>query len=245
MKNNKNWFTLAELVVVITILIILSLISFVSYQKTITDARNTARITDMWNIKMSFKNHKLKNGGYPNPWSSFDITNSWVIIKQWLLNDLVLTQEILKRPTDPLFKTQNYVYSITSNKQFFQVAMSLEDDTVDNDSWLKAYVDWDYQTLNEAFIPSIVFATNASWTILSLSGSFIVDKWTLNLPYWEDWNFIKTATNLGDVINEYWISIPKYYWFGSCLEIYENGQSMGSWTYKWVNNSWEIIDRSC
>ncbi len=239
MKKNNFWFTLVELVVVITILIILSAISFISYQKTITDARNATRNTDMSNIKMSLKNHKLKNGWYPNPWSSFDITNSWVIIKQWLLNDWVYTMELDKKPTDPLFKTQNYLYSITSNKQFFQVAMSLEDEAVLNDYWLIAYVDWDYQTLNSGFIPSIVFATNLSWSLLSLSSSFIVDKWTLNLPYQEDWSFIKTATNLGETINETWVSIPKYYWYSSCQEIYENWASMWSWSYilNWNTNS--------
>lgn len=245
MKNNKIWFTLAELVVVITILIILSLISYISYQKIITDARNTARITDMSNIKMSLKNHKLKNWWYPNPWDSFDITNSWVIIKQWLLNEEVYTMELDKKPTDPLFKTQSYIYSITNNKQFFQVAMSLEDESSENDAELRAYVDWDYQTLNDVFIPSIVFATNVSWNILSLSGSFIVDKWTLNLPYWEDWNFIKNASSLSWIITESEVVIPKYYWFSSCMQIYENWQSMWSWTYKWVDNNWNIINISC
>lgn len=237
MKKNNSWFTLVELVVVITILAILSSIWFISYQKTIVSARNTTRTTDMANIKISLKNHKLKNWWYPMPGNPFNITNSWVIINQWFLNEDVYTMELDKKPTDPLFKTQNYTYSITNNKQFFQVAMSLEDDSSGNDFWLRAYVDWDYQTLNDGFIPSLVFATSSSWTIQTLSWSSIVDNWTFNLPYNEDWNFIKNASSLNEIINENWVNIPKYYWYSSCQEIYENWANMWSWNYilNWEN----------
>lgn len=246
MRNikNKKAFTIVEIIISVTILIILSTIWFMSYENTLSDARNSTRISDMGNIKMSLKNHKFKNWGYPLPWASFTVTNSWPIIKQWLLNNYVITQEIIKKPTDPFVDWQFYFYSITNNKLFFQIAMSLEDETLENDYMMRAYVDWDYQQIND-MVPSIVFATNSSWTIESLSSSFIVDKWTLNLPYDENWDIVKTALDFSSTILESWVSIPKFYWYYSCLEIYENWNFMWSWTYKMLDSSWNLTSSWC
>ncbi len=243
-KINKKAFTMVELIVVITILIILSTIWFMSYENTLSDARNATRKSDMGNIKMSLKNHKLKNWWYPIPGNPFDITNSWIIIKQWLLNEKVTTQEIVKKPTDPFVEWQYYFYSISNNKLFFQVAMSLEDKTLENDYSLRAYVDWDYQQISD-IVPSIIFANNSSSDINSISSKFIVDKGTLNLPYDENWDIVSLATNFNSIILESWISIPTFYWYYSCLEIYENWNSMWSWTYKMLNNEWKLVSNFC
>lgn len=242
--KNKQWFSLVELVVAITILVVLSSIWFISYTNTLVDARNSTRISDMGNIKMSLKNHKLKNGTYPTPWDSFDITNSWVIIKQWLLNDNVMTQEIIKKPTDPLVKSQYYFYSVSSNKLFFQIAMSLEDETL-NDYNMRAYIDGNYQTLNDEFIPSLVFASNTAWDIQTLSWTAIVDKWTLNLPYDNNGNIIQRAWNLTEILSESEINIPKFYGYYSCQEIYQNGASMGSGTYMIITDTGEVSPKGC
>lgn len=243
--QNKYAFTIVELVLVITILIVLSSIWIISYENSISDARNSARISDMGNIKMSLKNHKLKNWGYPIPWNSFDITNSLIIIKQWLLDENVITQEFVKKPTDPLVKNQYYFYSITNNKLFFQVAMSLEDDELENDYRMRSYVDGDYQSLNEDFIPSLVFATTSSWSIETLSWTFIVDKGTLNLPYDENGYVINQSISLNQILTEKWIFIPKFYGYYSCQEIYENGASMWSGIYKILDISWSVISTWC
>jgi len=243
--KRTNAFTFIELISVISILIILWAISIISYEKSIVDARNSTRLNDMWNLKMSLKNHKLKNWSYPVPGNFFDITNSWVIIKQWFLNENVYTQEIIKKPTDPLVKTRYYTYSITNNKLFFQIAMSLEDNLSKNDYDMRAYVDGDYQSLNIDFIPSIVFATGSGWSIQTLSWASIVDKWTFNLPYNEDGNIVKNANSLNQILQENWIYIPTFYWFYSCQEIYENGASMWSWTYKILDSNWVVTSTWC
>lgn len=244
-KKNKNAFTIVELVIVIVIIITLSTIWFVSYISQLEDSRNAVRISDMGNMKMSLKNHKLKNASYPVPANSFDITNSWTIIKQWFLNEEVYTQEIIKKPTDPLVEWQYYTYSVTNNKLFFQVAISLEDDLLENDYKMRAYVDGDYQSLNEYFIPSMIFATNSAWSIETLSWASIVDKWTLNLPYDEGGNIVNNTTTLNEVLQEDWIYIPKFYWFYSCQEIYENWFSMWSWTYKILDSNSNITSTWC
>lgn len=243
MKEHKKWFTMVELVVVITILTILATISFISYQEYIISARNAARASDMSNIKMSLKNHKLKNSLYPLPWNAFDITNSVTIIKQWFLNENVNTQEIIQKPKDPQIKDQYYFYSITSNRLFYQIGMTLEEEG-DWQWWSFAYIDWDYQQIAQ-FVPSLVFASASSGTINSLSWSFIVDKSTLNLPYDIDGSIKKTATSFTNIINESWINIPKFYWYMTCQEIYENGGSMWSWIYNILDNDWNATQTGC
>lgn len=243
MKNIK-WFTLVELVVVITILAILSAVWFVAYTWQLADSRNAVRISDMWNIKMALKNHKFKNGSYPMPGRVLNITNSWVIIKQWYFDNETYTQEMTKKPIDPFVKKQNYMYSITNNNLFFQIAMSLEDKNVLNDSLMKAYVDGDYQSLNDWFIPSLVFATDTWGTITALSGASIVDQWTLNLPYNENGQIIHDATTLQQVLWEN-VSVPKFYGYYSCSEIYENGASLWNGRYKILNDSGDVTSTGC
>lgn len=242
---NKKAFTLVELIIVISILIILTTISIVSYDKTLTDARNSARTTDMSNMKVSLKNHKLKNGSYPKPGSSFVVTNQWEnMVYQWYLDDEVITQEIISKPKDPQHKSY-YMYSITANKSKFQIAMSIEDDGIENDYMMRAYVDGDYQKV-ATFMPSIVFATDTWGDVINdVSNMFIVDKWTLNLPYDSEWVFVNTATDFASIESEVWISIPSFYGYYSCDEIYENGAFMGTGSYKMLDSSWVVVSNIC
>jgi len=49
--NSKSWFTLVELIVIITILAILGTIWFLSIQNYTVYARDVARLSDLNNIK--------------------------------------------------------------------------------------------------------------------------------------------------------------------------------------------------
>lgn len=243
--KNKNAFTLIELLIVIMIISILSTIWFIEYSSSLSEARNSTRISDMWNIKISLKNNKLKTWNYPYPGNNFDITNSWTIIKQWLLNQDVYTLELDKKPTDPLLKTRYYTYSVTNNKLFFQIAMSLEDENAWNDSEMVAFVDWDFQTVAPNFVPNLVFATTISWTINSLSWKVILDKWILNLPYDKNWDVVANWNTLTLLLSETWITIQKFCWYSSCDEIYENWRSFWSWSYCMLDTSGNLTYSWC
>lgn len=240
MKSTKKAFTLVELVVVVTILAILSTIWFVSYISTLSDSRNATRIWDMSNLKVSLSSHKLKNWTYPKPWNAFNINNwwTWSIIKQWYLNENVFSTELINKPQDPLVKNKYYTYSSTSNWLFYQIAMSLEKDDI-----LVAFVDWDYQTVSYTSLPSIVFATTSSWDISTLP--FIVDKWTKNLPYDENWNVVSSSTDIAIITQETWVNIPKFFWFYSCQEIYETWRNFWDWDYQIQDINWNIICAKC
>jgi prepilin-type N-terminal cleavage/methylation domain-containing protein len=54
-QNNSLWFTLVELIVVITILAILWTIAFISLQWYSAQARDSKRLSDIQNIKSSLE----------------------------------------------------------------------------------------------------------------------------------------------------------------------------------------------
>jgi len=65
--NKVQWFTLVELIVVITILAILWTIAFISLQWYSAQARDTTRVSDIQNIKTSLELFSLNTWKYPLP----------------------------------------------------------------------------------------------------------------------------------------------------------------------------------
>lgn len=232
MISNKYAFTLVELIVVVMILWILSTIGLANYMSQMSTSRNAARQSDMANLMIALKSHKTKNGSYPMPGDFFTIQNGGLdIIKQWYLNNNVASQEIVKKPQDPLYKNQYYVYSTLANRQSFQIAMSLEDESV-NELWLKAYVDGDYQSTNIDWIPSIIFAYKNNAELSTLSNKFIINNSSFNIPYDGEGIPQAKAVSLSQIVTWNESEIPKYYGYSSCGEIADNGMSMGSGTYR-------------
>lgn len=242
MKNLK-WFTLVELVIVIVIMVTLSTIGFVQYSSSLIDSRNAARISDMWNLKISLKNYKLKSWTYPNPWKFFDIKNSsgtW-LIKQWKFDENVYITDMTNIPMDPQSKSP-YLYWVKSNNLFMQLAISIEDTDQTNQNWYKAMVDWDFQQISEDY-PWLIYAQTTT-SVLDPK-NLIVNNWTLNIPYWEDWVFIQTATSYSQLKSQSWVTIPKFYWYKTCQEILDSWNSFWSWVYNVVSDTWAINGINC
>lgn len=82
--QNKTWFTLVELIVVITILSVLATIWFVSFTWYWVSARDSVRLADIHSIEKSLWIYKLKNSRYPLPEDKVDVTASWITLNyQW------------------------------------------------------------------------------------------------------------------------------------------------------------------
>ncbi|EKD66758.1 MAG: hypothetical protein ACD_49C00014G0012, partial [uncultured bacterium (gcode 4)] len=62
-----KWFTLTELLVVISILAILAVIAFLSFNWFASSARDSTRVTDINSITKAFELFKVKWGNYPTP----------------------------------------------------------------------------------------------------------------------------------------------------------------------------------
>lgn len=244
MKNYKNAFTLVELVIVITMLVTLSTISIVSYIGSLADSRNATRVAELSNLKIGLKNHKIKNANYPFPWNFFAIQYGAgnEIIKQWFMNNDVAIVDVVKKPTDPFITNQYYVYSITQNRLFFQLAATLEK----NDDELLAILEWDYQTKSIWTLPSLIVATWSSIDVATHSGKFVVHNGMLNLPYDLEGKPYSSATSYDENLSQSAVEIPKFFWYASCSEIYENGWFFGTWKYQVTDvNNWVVICAQC
>lgn len=250
-------FTIVELVIVITILSILSVIWFVSYDWQIDSAKNTARITDISNLWTALKNHKLKSWWYPIPGDAFNIVYSWttnIVAKQWYMNEKVYSTEIVTKPLDPEYKIP-YIYSITTNRWYYQLRTTIFPE--DDEQVEKAYLYWDYQTVAKTILPTLILATStwAGNNIEIASGTtagninrlkFIVSNGTKNLAYNSEQIIpVSTRTTFDEIFRETWIEYPQFPWYSSCLEIYEAWRSIWSWSYQILDNNWAVTNTGC
>lgn len=260
-KNNlqSNYgFTLVEIVVVVSVLVILWTISFLSFGDNLVDSRNTQRMSDMWRLITWLKSSKQKNWSYPMPSKYFNIINSWSIqVYQWLIDNNISVSDINSIPKDPTVE-KNYSYSITKNKQNFQIWLTLEGSANKKQT---AAVDWDYKTISRNLFPSLILAWSFTWTVeihdwIVTNGStwsinrqyFVLNWWSYNLPY--DFNTLLPATNWISVgyvwiISEPWVILWTNSSYKSCNEIYEDWKSMWIWEYQIVDINWNIINIIC
>ncbi|MFK7780405.1 MAG: prepilin-type N-terminal cleavage/methylation domain-containing protein, partial [Candidatus Gracilibacteria bacterium] len=131
MKKQNKAFTLVELIVVITIIAILGTIAFVSLQGYSASSRNSVRVSDVSNMKTSLELFHLNAGKYPLP-DNFE-TITYETMDLWYQGDFgdavvsQLSRNLNKAPTDPL-SDKKYIYSVSNNKNEFQILNLLESD---------------------------------------------------------------------------------------------------------------------
>ena len=256
MKKNNKWFTFVELIVTSVILVILTTTWFYSYIWYLSEARDSERKSDLAKLSSSLKLYKQKRWAYPSPWNSFNITNSWWIVAyQWKLNNDVSLSTLDKIPLDPFVDT-NYSYSVTKNKQEYQIALSYE-----NWDFPIAWLEWDYKTVSKNVLPNIVLAyswaadssieiNESVWSWITNRNYFIFDNWN-NLaysfeepydPYYDEVDL--DTVMLSDTIN-FWQNND----YRSCSEIDDAWKSIfpswTSWEYQILWSSWALTNTWC
>lgn len=75
-RKKYHGFTLVELIVVITILVILGTIAFTSLSGFSGSARDSSRLSDITNIAKGLDVTLAKVGSYPSPDNPFNVTYS-------------------------------------------------------------------------------------------------------------------------------------------------------------------------
>jgi prepilin-type N-terminal cleavage/methylation domain-containing protein len=146
----KGWFTLVELIVVITILAILWTIAFLSFQWYNRSARDSVRTSDIKNIEKWLWVMIVKSWIIPTPDDNkISITSSWVLIwYQWyawkqVQNAIWMSTNWWKDPIDWNY----YTYSTNANKTKYQLLWLLEWTVSKIDILWKSYA-LDYSTRN-------------------------------------------------------------------------------------------------
>jgi len=157
--KNSFWFTLVELIVVITIIAILWTIAFISLQWYSKNARDSVRIADVQSLVKSLSLFEIKTWIFPEPsnWTSVSFS-WWEIWTQWTIWDSVIVNigQLSKKVLDPSTESE-YTYSRLNTKKEYQIAAVIEGDLWINSSphfssvthaawtnpWI-AYVKWNY-----------------------------------------------------------------------------------------------------
>ncbi len=173
MKKIIKWFTLVELIVVITILSILWTIAFISIQWYSRDARNSKRLSDVRNIESLMWIYMIKNDNYPIPDDYIEI-KKWPIIftYQWVLKQKTLWN--LWYQWDLLDPITNipYTYSLNKSKNKFDILYYLENGSSNNlfnQTYANVYEEWIIKTRGS----SIWILTDNESKPVNLSGSNI------------------------------------------------------------------------
>ena len=248
-KSDNKAFTFVEIIVVTIIIGILWTIGFSQFVWSIADWRDTSRKADLANIIWAMKTYKQKKATLPIPNNSFSGSNSTsnIVFWQGKLNKNVSLSTIDEIPTDPKINIP-YLYSITKNRQEFQIAITLE-----NNDWdlPLALVWWNYKSVAKNVLPTILVAT---WSALDISNSdnkklFIFDKQSHNLAYDFDWNLEPTSDGTDfDVLlkeaEEKWV-FSQNSDFETCPEIKKAWKSIWDWEYQIRTNTWVLTNTWC
>lgn len=191
--RTRKAFTLIELVVVITILGILSIAGFVTFSDNISGARDAERMNDIETLQVELKNHKQKEGAFPLPVNPFSITNSGIVIYEGVLTSGIISNVLINIPRDPKIGS-GYWYSITANRQQFQIALTLENDNIPT-----ALLRGDYKSVMKDLFPTLVLAITGNIDVNANTQKFILNGGTFNLPYDMKGNVIANGTSLAAI----------------------------------------------
>jgi len=260
MKKIKNGFTFIELIIVISIIAILTSIWFYSYIWYLSESRDSQRKSDLSQVTSALKIYKQKRWYYALPGDNFNIVYSWTTVAyQWKLNKNVHLNTLENLPTDPKIKIY-YTYSVTTNKQEFELGATLENDDIN-----QAIIKWNYKSVSANVLPTLLFATWAtSWTnLLTKSWTtlwdanrllFVYDKQSHNLLYTftEPYDSFSDGTDFSILKDE--MIYNDTYWqnsdFRNCLEIEEWWKlliplSTTSFEYQIVTDTWALVNTGC
>ena len=223
LSRRFSGFTLVELIVVITILIILGTVAFTSLTGHSGNARDSDRVTTLKNIENGLNIHQIKSSSYPTPENIIGTgtINGNILSSIGIIGDTISQIiKINKTPTDPLSK-MNYVYGTNSDRTQYQIATVLENPITYNVSPFiqtvfattshqarvsgnyPGYLKYQSGTINPdtyiANIPSLLFNNTGSTNLFGTTTYFVVDK-QQNLPYKIDDKTIIQNKNPNEII---------------------------------------------
>lgn len=113
--SNKNGFTMIELLVVTTIIIVLTAIGLVSFTSANRNARNGKRRADLETVRQALVLYRTDNGSYP---ATTSFNTMMTTISDYTSSTTV---------TDPK-NEDTYVYAYTSDGVNFTLSAYLEPD---------------------------------------------------------------------------------------------------------------------
>ncbi|MDD5198145.1 MAG: prepilin-type N-terminal cleavage/methylation domain-containing protein [Candidatus Gracilibacteria bacterium] len=130
-KTNKirklRGFTLVELIITISILVILGTISIVSIQNFYESSRDSVRVSDLKSLHQGLSLFQIKSGIYPLPEDSIEVTGNGMILSYQgdIGESISRIININKLPLDPKDATK-YAYAVDKDRKKAQLMGYLE-----------------------------------------------------------------------------------------------------------------------
>ncbi len=201
--NQKQAFTLIELIVVITILAILWTIAFIALQWYSAQARDSKRVSDISNIKKSLELFSLSTWKFPKPDDYNTVSYYWELIwYQWKVWDQVtknLSRNLNEKPVDPLTQ-EEYTYSTINAQTEYELLALYESDLI---SWV--------QVLEESYAKIRDFAKiegNYNWLYARTSSFYIPTPSIINWNVWWNVDFADDESLIESQVVTWWDNIP-------------------------------------
>lgn len=241
---NKKWFTLVEIVVTITIIVILSAVSFIHYSNYVLSARNSQRVIDLAQLESALELYQKQNKELPIPWAPTFQDNVFI---QWRMDNNVPLNSIKEIPLDPKVKIP-YTYSKTKkNTDWWNIEEFQLSATIEWEKWDYAIVKGSYNPISIDRYPSIIMV----WNTYDVN-KFVLNEQENNLSYSLRWDFAaksKEWTSIESILNEQWAKpnwLKVRHPYESCDEIKSAGKFIWEWVYKiYVKSSNSFSDTTC
>lgn len=224
----KKAFTLVELVVAMTIIIVLSSIWFVTYSSYIVSARNMQRQSDLAQLSSALDIHKKNFWELPDPNNQNDNQNDNHFDKgdfyQWTISEQSSLSWLKVIPTDPKITSIYYTYSVTKVNwkkwEDYQLYATLE---ANDEAKEQAFILGNYEAIKD-WLPTLIKAGN----------NFVKNWDTENLVYTTKWT----------IREKVWIANPNTSFnykklYKNCDEIKKAGKFISAGTYytlTWTEN---------
>lgn len=235
-----NWFTLVELIIMVTILSVLATIWFMSFWKYTKNSRDSNRLMTVNNVEKSLNLYQIELQKYPKPENiSWTWTINWKeLVYVWEIWDrLSRTLKIHNIPLDPL-TWDKYVYWISSEKNKFQIATIQEWEELWYNLLInKTYAAWENYTSKVSGNYEWIIKYNSWWTcIANIPSLLFATWWEIDLISEEAWFIVDKEENLPYLLSKAWKKIKK-----TNKEILEKVSNTWSITYECLSNekAWE------
>lgn len=239
MKNSK-WFTIVELIVVVTIISILGAIWFVSYTSYIWDSRDSSRISQVSSMYKALETYRAK-WFLPMPSESVNIYASGTIIwYQWYAWENVLNtiwyQDEWKDPKDEEY----FTYYLTKDLRRAQIMTLLEDELTVSYDFINQANALDYSDRVVKVYGNKLWILTESWTNVPIQAlDTIISSWWLDI--------VKTTSTYTAYLTDdnkitwtwYILAYIWYWWWKNCKEILSNDswKKWLDWVY-YINPTW-------
>jgi hypothetical protein len=231
LKSKIKWFTLVELIISITLLVILWTIWIISYSSHLSWVRDTNRITELDNLSKLLNAYRVTK--------KLPDTENWVIVywswsvklwTQWYAWKIVLAKlGYVDWWIDPLDR-KYYTYYVTASNKYYQLLWFLEEK---NDSFSvssifnNTYASWEYKKR----FPVVFW--DKLWVLLNLNNDPIQEIQSIITWSWINistttWSYTSILTNNTTVS-----------WDNTVLnQVAKLVPTGGEWCY---NQSWSLV----